>query len=202
MRHRPGKSILSASANPFPRRTWRRPRVTVRGPRRTPFLFPRASKARSTPKSRTPSLISQREDAGSRGPRLPESARPRLGRQRSPAARPAPACPRARARTQARGRTARARAGPGRHGGGSARGSGRRRQRRRRKRRGRRASGSEEVVVVAAEAAPDWARLGASEGRGRRVERGSPGSTVLPPPGRLGRGVCVPARTPAPSPEP
>lgn len=72
--------------------------------------------------------------------------------------------PRGRARTQARGRKARARAGPGRHGGESARGSGRWR----RKRRGRRASGSE---VVKAAAAPDWAGLGTSEGRGRRVER-------------------------------
>ncbi|XDA89371.1 hypothetical protein R6Z07F_019000 [Ovis aries] len=122
-----------------------------------------------------------------------------LGRRRGRAPSPAPPSPRARARTQARGRTARARAGPGRHGGGRARGSGRRR---RRKRRGRRASGSEVVAAAVAAAAPDWARLGVSEGRGRRVERRSPGSTICRPSGRLGRGVCVPARTPAPSPEP
>lgn len=137
--------------------------------------------------------------AGSGKPssQVPDPARPRLGGRRSRAARPAPPrpSPRGRARTQARGRRARgrargragttagARAAPGGGGGGSGEGGGRPALRwwRRRLR----------------------TRLVCERARvGRRVERRSPGSTIRPPPGRLGCGVCVPARTPAPSPEP
>lgn len=72
-RERPGKSIPSASADPFPWRIWRRPRATVRGPEWGPapsLPLPRASGACSAPKPGSPAPGTRREEAGSPGHRF------------------------------------------------------------------------------------------------------------------------------------